>query len=153
MAEKLYKTIAKNKRGYFDFEIVDKLECGVILQGCEIKSIREGGANLRDCYARVDREELWLIGGYIAPFKQGGQFQEIDPRRNKKLLAHKKEIEKWVKKVKEKGLTLIPLHMYLKGNKVKIEIGLGRSKKLHDKRHAIKDREIKRDTDRARRHY
>ena len=147
------RIIANNKKAYFNFEITDTLECGIALVGAEVKSLRAGSMNLQDAYIRIDRGEMWMMGGYIAPFKQGGQFKEIDTRRTRKLLAHKKEIEKLLSKVEEKGLTLMHLKVYFKGNNVKVAIGLARSKKQHDKRRSIKEREQKREMDRARKSF
>ena len=147
------RIIANNKKAYFNFEITDTLECGIALVGAEVKSLRAGSMNLQDAYIRIDRGEMWMMGGYIAPFKQGGQFKEIDTRRTRKLLAHNKEIEKLLSKVEEKGLTLMPLKVYFKGNNVKVAIGLARSKKQHDKRRSIKEREQKREMDRARKSF
>jgi SsrA-binding protein len=153
MSKNSGKVIASNKKAYFNFEITDTLECGIVLEGAEVKSLRAGNMNLQDAYIRIDRGEMWMMGGYIAPFKQGGQFAEIDTRRTRKLLAHKREIEKLQSKVEEKGLTLMPLKIYFKGNNIKVAIGLARSKKQHDKRRTIKEREQKREMDRARKRF
>lgn len=148
-----FKIIADNKKAYFDFEIIEKIECGIALLGAEVKSIRQGNITLRDAYAKILNNELWMVGGHIAPYKQGGQFAETDPIRSRKLLIHKKELKRLIGKTEEKGFTLIPLRLYIKGNLIKLEIGLARSKKHFDKRHSIKEREIKRETDRARKQY
>ena len=153
MSKKISGVIASNKKAFFNFEIVDTLECGIVLTGYEVKSLRRGNMSLQDAFIRIDRGELWMIGGYIAPFMQGGQFQEVNHRRNRKLLAHKKEILKLYSKVQEKGVTLIPTRVYFKQNKVKLELGLAKSKKQHDKRRVIKEREQKREIDRARKNH
>jgi len=144
--------VAKNKRALFDYEIIEKLEAGLVLIGCEVKSIRSANVSLRDSYARTQRGELFLVGCYIAPYKEGS-YQNVDPNRDRKLLLHKKELEKWESKVKEKGFTIVPIKLYFKGNRLKLQVGLGRAKKMHDKRRAIKDREIRREIDRATKRY
>jgi SsrA-binding protein len=153
MAKKeLSSSISRNKRALFDYEIIEKLEAGLVLIGCEVKSIREGNISLRDTYARAIGNEIYLIGCYIAPYKEGS-YQNADPSRDRKILLHKKELSKWSSKVREKGFTIVPISMYFKDNKVKLKLGLGRSKKLHDKRHALKEKDTKRELDRARKHF
>jgi SsrA-binding protein len=144
--------IARNKRSTFDYEIIEKLEAGLVLIGCEVKSIRQGNITLRDTYARAKGEELFLVGCYIAPYMEGS-YQNGDPNRDRKLLIHKKEFVKWSSKVQEKGFTIVPLKMYYKQNSVKVQLGLGRSKKMYDKRRSIKDRDVKRELDRAVKRY
>lgn len=143
------KLIAKNKRAYFNYEILEKMESGIVLNGCEVKSIRNGKLNFRDSYARVDNGEAWLINCYIAPYEQAHGFSQTDPSKTRKLLLHKKEINKLIGKTQEKGLTLVPLSMYFKRGTVKVELGLGKSKKKHDKRASIKERETNRELNRA----
>lgn len=143
------KIVAKNKKAYFDYEIVDKIEAGLALIGCEVKSIRKGDISLRDGYARIDNGQIILMGCYIAPYNQGGQFTTIDPSRNRKVLLHKKEILRWQNKVNEKGFTVTPLKIYLKRHLVKIELGLAKAKKVHDKRESIKNREHDRELSKA----
>lgn len=145
-------SISKNKRALFDYEIIEKLEAGLVLIGCEVKAIRQGNISLRDTYARAIGTELYLIGCYIAPYKEGS-YQNANPTRDRKVLLHKRELEKWNSKVREKGFTIVPIEMYFKDNKVKIKLGLGKSKKLHDKRHALKEKDIKRELDRARKQF
>lgn len=152
-SDSTFKIIADNKKAYFDFEITEKLECGIALLGAEVKSIRKGNVNLRDAYAKILNNELWMVGGNIAVYAQGGQFEAIDPIRSRKLLIHKKELKRIIGKTEEKGLTLIPLRMYFRGNLIKLEVGLARSKKSYDKRQSIKEKEIKRETQRAIKRY
>lgn len=140
--------IAKNKRAYFDYEILDTLECGLVLEGCEVKSIRQGDVNLRDAHALIKGGELWLFNAYIAPFKQASQFSPKDPSRSRKLLLHKRELHKWSSKALEKGLSLIPLMLYFKANRVKVKLGLCQPKKRHDKRDSIKKRDLDRESKR-----
>jgi len=146
------KIIAKNKKAYFDYEIIDKVEAGIELIGCEVKSVRAGDVSLRDGYARVDNGQIMMIGCYMAPYNLGGQFTTIDPSRDRKILMKRKEIDKWAKKVKEKGYTITPLKLYIKGHLVKIELGLAKSKQMHDKRATIKKRELGRELDRAKKY-
>ncbi len=141
-------SIARNKRAYFDYEIIDKIECGLVLEGCEVKSIRKGDVHLRDSYAMIKGSELFLLNAYIAPFKQASSFSHPDPSRTRKLLLHKLEIQKWSAKTQEKGLSIIPLKLYFKGNRVKVQLGLCRPKKNYDKRKSIKDKDLKREESR-----
>ncbi len=147
------KIIATNKRAFFDFAISEKMETGIVLEGCEVKSIRTGHITIKDAYVRVIQEELWLIGCHITPYKQASTVEAVDPARNRKLLAHKKQICRLIEKTQEKGFTLIPLKLYFSKQRVKLEIGLGKSKKLYDKRKSIKDREIKRSLERLTKNY
>ncbi len=144
MKKKEDTSIASNKKAYHNFEILEKLEAGMELKGYEVKSIRAGHSNLKDGYARIINNELWLIGSYIKPYAQAHGIDTIDPIRSRKLLIHKKELKRWIGKVQEKGLTIVPLKMYYKNNKIKCQIGLGRSKKLYDKRETKKNQDIQR---------
>ena len=137
--------IAQNKKAYHDFEVLESLEVGLVLKGYEVKSIRQGKVALKDGYARIDRNELWLMGCHISPYLQTHSVDKIDPTRTRKLLIHKKQLKKWIGKINEKGLTLIPLKLYFKGHHVKCLIGLARSKKLYDKRRKLKERSVQRD--------
>lgn len=148
-----FTVVSDNKKAYYDFEIIEKVECGIVLLGCEVKSLRQGNITLRDAYAKVVNGELWMVGGHIAPYKQGGQFAAIDPIRSRKLLINKKELKRLIGKTEIKGLTIIPLRLYLKGNLYKLEVGLARSKKNYDKRQTMKEKELKRETERAVKHY
>lgn len=151
MAEKSegFKVIADNRQARFLYEILETYEAGIELKGTEVKSIREGKANLRDGYALIRNGEAWLINVHISPFSHTSEYFNHDPRRTRKLLLHKEEIRKLLGKVEQKGLTLVPLKMYLKKGRVKLSIGLGRGKKLHDKREDLKQRQDKRDMERA----
>lgn len=145
------KAITTNRRARHDYQITDTYEAGLVLQGSEVKSLRAGNANLKDSYVMFREGEAWLIGAYIAPYsfsREGGH----NPERERKLLLHKREIEKVASKVAERGLTLVPMSMYFKEGKAKVELGLGRGKARYDKRHALKEKQQKREMDRAMRH-
>lgn len=137
------KLIATNKKAYHDYFVEDTYEAGVALVGCEVKSCRAGGVNLRDSFVIIKNGEAWMLNVHIAPYKMGS-FSNVDSKRTRKLLLHKNEINKLRGKVEQKGYTLVPLKMYFKDALVKIEVGLCRGKELHDKRAAIKEREINR---------
>ena len=142
------KTVALNRRARHDFTIDETFEAGIVLFGTEIKSIRAGKANLSDAYARVERNEAWLIGAHIAPFEQANRYNH-EPKRVRKLLLHRSEIDELMGRAKAKGQTIVPLRLYItpKG-KAKLELGLGRGKQLHDRRRDIADRDARRDVDR-----
>jgi SsrA-binding protein len=139
------KIIQRNKKAFFNYEIVEKMEAGLVLQGSEVKSIRDGKVTIHDAYARVKNGEVWVIGMDVALYPQAGPYNNHIPRQARKLLLHKREIRRLIGKTKEKGLTLVPLALYFKDGIAKLEIGLARGKKQYDKRHAIKEREAKRD--------
>lgn len=148
MAEnKSIKVIARNKKASHEYFILEKYECGIELFGTEVKSIRNGKINLTDAYASIDNGEVYVKGMNISPFEQGNIFNR-DPLRHKKLLMHKKEILKLYGQLKTQGYALIPLSVYLKGSKVKVELGLCKGKKLYDKREDIAKRDAKRNMDR-----
>lgn len=147
------KLIAKNKKAYFNYEILDKMEAGIVLVGTEVKSIRAGHVVIKDGFTRIDKEELWLANCYIRPYDKEHTILSVDPERSRKLLLHKQQIRRLIGKLQEKSLVLVPLAIYLKDNKVKVELGLGKSKKKFDKRQSIKDRDVKRDMQRALRHH
>jgi len=130
-------TLAKNRKAYHDYEILEKLETGIELQGTEVKSCRARNISLADAHARVENGEIWLHGVHIAPFKQGNRANH-DPRRPRRLLLHKREIRKLHQATQAKGMTLVPLRFYLKRRRIKLEIGLGRGKARHDKRESMK---------------
>lgn len=148
-----YKVIADNRQARFRYEILETYEAGVELKGTEVKSIREGKANLRDGYALIRNGEAWLLNVHVSPYERSSDYFNHDPRRTRRLLLHKKEIRKLIGKVEQDGLTLVPLKMYFKRGFVKITIALGKGKKLHDKRESIKAREDKRDMARAIKRY
>lgn len=137
------KMIAKNRKAYFEYEILERLECGIELKGTEVKSIRNGRVNLKEGFASIDDGELFLKQVHISPYEQGNVFN-VDPVRKRKLLVHKKEIRNLIGVTAQKGLTLIPLGMYFKNGKVKVSIGVARGKSLHDKRQSITKRDVER---------
>lgn len=137
------KVLVSNRKALHDYEILERFEAGIALKGTEVKSLRQGSANLQDGYALIKDGEVWLLGMHISPFEMGN-INNHDPRRDRKLLLHKKEIRKLIGRVTEKGLTLVPLKVYLKKNIVKVELGLARGKHTYDKRAAIKEREVER---------
>jgi SsrA-binding protein len=142
MAEKQTgeKVIATNKKAFHDYFILEKLEAGIALLGTEVKAIREGRLNLKDSYATVRAGEAFLINCHISPYSHGNR-ENHDPTRNRKLLLHMREIQKLIGKSQEKGLTLVPLRVYLKRGKVKVELGVARGKKLYDKRETERRKE------------
>lgn len=137
------KLIAKNPTAFHNYTINDKLEVGIVLSGTEIKSIRNGKANLKDSYAIIKNGEIYIVGMHISPYEQGNIFNK-DPLRNRKLLLNKREINKLIGLTKQKGYSLIPLNMYFKNNLVKIELGIGKGKKLYDKREDIAKKDAER---------
>ena len=145
------KLVAQNKRARYDYHIDDTWEAGMVLQGTEVKSLRAGRASLVDGYAVVRDGEVWLMGVHIPEYTQG-TWTNHEPRRPRKLLLHRREIGRLIGMTQEQGLTLIPLALYFKDGKAKVEIGLGRGKRSHDKRQDIAKREAKRDMERAVRH-
>ncbi len=142
------KTVTTNRRAYHNYHILDGLEAGIALTGTEIKSIRDGRVNLSDAYVRPERGELWLLNAHIARY-QAGSYLSHEPTRPRRLLLHRKEINELASKVAEKGLTLLPTRLYLKGSRAKVEIALARGKKLYDKRESIMRREAEREIERA----
>lgn len=140
--------IAVNRRAAHDFEIGERFEAGLVLVGSEVKSLRDGKANLKDSYARFQKGEVWLFHAHISPYDPASQFGH-DPVRARKLLLNRREIDKLDGKIKERGLTLIPLRLYFSKGRAKVEIALAKGKKRHDKRAAIRDREVAREVDRA----
>jgi SsrA-binding protein len=142
------KVIVSNRKARHDYTILDTYEAGVVLVGTEVKSLRLGRASLADAFATVDDGEVWLRGLHIPEYVQG-TWTNHEPRRTRKLLLHRKEIERLIGKTKESGLSLVPLSMYFKDGKVKIELGLGRGKRAYDKRQAIAKRDAQREMARA----
>lgn len=142
------KIVAVNKKAYHDYEILEKLETGIVLLGSELKPCREGNISLRDAYAEVSNGELWLIDANIATNPFSGKLGHI-PQRRRKLLAHKKQITKLAQKVEASGMTLIPLRMYFKNGKLKVELALAKGKTKYDKREEISKKDLKRELDRA----
>ena len=142
------KLIASNRKARFDYEILDSFEAGIALLGPEVKSLRAGNANLGDAYAIVRRGEVFLLNAHIGPYDQAGR-ANAPPRRERKLLLHRAEIERLTGRVNERGFTLVPLELYFKGGRAKVELGLARGKKSHDKRQSIRERESEREVQRA----
>jgi SsrA-binding protein len=144
-----FKIVSDNRQARYLYEILETYEAGVELKGTEVKSIREGKANLRDGYALIRNGEVFLLNVHVSPHATAAQYFNHDPRRTRKLLLHRMEIRKLIGKVEQQGLTLVPLKMYLKRGRVKIDLALVRGKKLHDKREDLKRRQDKRDIERA----
>ncbi|MBR6872755.1 MAG: SsrA-binding protein SmpB [Ruminococcus sp.] len=142
------KQIADNRKARHDYFILEQIECGIELVGTEVKSLRRGGVNLKDAWCSVDNGEMWVKGMHISPYEQGNIFNR-DPMRVRRLLLHKKEINRLYGKVKQEGLTLIPLTLYFKGSRVKVALGLCKGKKLYDKRDDMAQKAAARDIDRA----
>jgi len=142
------RIVDKNKKVYFEYEIDEKLEAGIVLVGSEVKSIKLGNVRLVDSFCFVENGELYLKNCHITPYEKGSHFNE-EPKRDRKLLLHKKEIARLIGKIKTKGLTLVPTMIYFNKNKVKVEIALARGKKLHDKRASIKEKDTNREMQRA----
>jgi SsrA-binding protein len=141
--------VATNRRAAFKYNLIDRYECGIVLTGTEVKSLRDGNAQLKDSYATINDGEIWLIGAYIAPYP-GASRENHPPERTRKLLLHRAEIEKLTGQTKERGFTLVPTRIYFTGerSRAKVEIALARGKDLYDKRETIKSRDIARDVQR-----
>lgn len=146
------KLIAQNKKVYHDYFVEDTYEAGIVLVGCEVKSIRLGAINLRDSFVIIKNGEVFMIGAHISPYKMGS-YNNVDPRRTRKLLLNRSEINKLRGKVEQKGYTLVPLKVYFKDALVKVQIGLCKGKELHDKRQAIKEKENDRNLRRVMKEY
>ena len=140
--------VATNRQAAFRYELLDRIEAGMQLQGSEVKSVREGGVQLKDAYAEVRDGEVWLQNMHIAPYKPAAR-DNHEPERPRKLLLHRREIERLIGKTAERGLTLVPTRVYFKGPRAKVEIALAKGKDQRDKRRSIKEREQKREIDRA----
>lgn len=141
------QTVALNRRARHEYAIEEVLEAGLVLTGTEIKSIRAGRANLAEAYARIERGEAWLIGAHIAPYEQGNR-NNHEPTRTRKLLLHRDQIAELAGRTHAKGLTLVPLRLYIRDGHAKLEIGLARGKKAHDKRRTIAERDMRRELER-----
>src|SRR5258706_1155839 len=142
------KTISLNRRARHEYSIDDTFEAGIVLYGTEIKSIRAGQVSLSDAFARIDKDEAWLVGAHIAPW-EGGNRENHEPKRNRKLLLHRKQIDELLRKSKAKGLTIVPLRLYISDRgKAKLGICLGRGKQLYERRREIAERDARRDLDR-----
>ena len=143
------RTVASNRRARHDYDILDTLEAGIVLQGSEVKSLREGKAQLADAYARVSEGELWLFGVHIPPWQFATGFGAHDPDRRRKLLVHRAEIDELMGRTQQQALTLVPLSLYFRDGKAKVQLAVARGRKLHDKRQAILSREAEREASRA----
>jgi SsrA-binding protein len=142
------EVIARNKRARFDYEILDNWEAGIMLTGTEVKSLRAGRATINDAFGVVKDGEVWLLNMHVSPYEQGNQFNH-DPVRTRKLLLHGREIKRLIGAIERQGLTLVAMELYFKGSHAKVRLGLGKGKKLHDKRETIKRREAEREVARA----
>ncbi|GMU51381.1 MAG: SsrA-binding protein [Candidatus Xenobia bacterium] len=145
------RNIALNRKARHEYHILETIECGLVLVGTEVKSLRQGKANLTDAYAVVQQNEVWLYNLHISPFDKGNRFNH-DPLRPRKLLLHRMEIRRLIGKTQEKGLTLIPLRLYFLNGKVKVELALGKGKKLYDKRESEAARDAQREVEKAMRY-
>ncbi|SRR5712692_4121076 len=142
------KVICVNRKARYDYSIIETYEAGVVLQGSEVKSLRDGKVNLKDSYARILKGEAFLLNTHISPYSAASQFNH-EPTRTRKLLLHKQEIRRLTGKVKERGLTLIPLRLYFKNGKAKVELGLAQGKKLYDKRETLRQKAAQREVERS----
>ena len=146
-SDERFRDVAQNRKAFHEYEITDRLEAGLVLMGSEVKGLRERGASIRDAYAQMRDGEVFLIGLHIPEYFNARFGHE--PTRTRKLLLNRREIDRLDSDMREKGLSLIPLRVYFKGSHAKVELGLGRGKKIYDKRRSIAERDAKRDTDRA----
>ena len=142
------KIITKNRKAFHDYSILETTEAGIALVGTEVKSLRLGNVNLKDSYARVERGEVVLCGLHISPYDHGNRYNH-DPERPRKLLLHRREIGRLKSRTEEKGLTLVPLSLYFKGGRAKVELGLAKGKQIHDKRETLRKRETEMDMEQA----
>src|SRR5215472_5158256 len=142
------RTIATNRRARHEYHILETIEAGLVLRGTEVKSLRAGGVSFKDSYATIRSGEGWLLGCHINPYSHGTDANH-DPERDRKLLLHKREIARLSGKISERGLTLVPLRLYFKEGRAKVELGLARGKKLHDKRATLREREVRREMDKT----
>ncbi|HEX2204271.1 MAG TPA: SsrA-binding protein SmpB [Longimicrobium sp.] len=146
------RTVVSNRKARHEYHVLDTWETGIVLQGTEVKSLREGKANLQDAFARIDRGEMWLYNVHISPYEQGNRFNH-DPLRPRKLLLHRSELRKLVGQVEQKGLTLVPLDIHFTGGLAKVTLALVRGKQLHDKRDSLRERAEQRDMERGLKDY
>jgi SsrA-binding protein len=147
VADDKQKVTLSNRKAFHDYEMLERFEAGIVLNGTEVKSLRQGRASFKDSYARVYNNELWVVNFHISPYDHGG-YSNHDPLRWRKLLLHKNEIRRLIGKIEEQGLTLIPLKIYFKDGRAKMELALARGKKLFDKRDDITKRDMSRDAQR-----
>jgi SsrA-binding protein len=146
------KILTVNKKAYHNYEILDTIETGIALKGSEVKSAKMGHINIRDSFAIIDKGEVFLINAHFAPY-QYSSYDKVDPYRRRKLLLHRREIDRLAGKLKTRGLTLVPLKVYIKNGKIKVELGLAKGKKKYDKREEIKERDLKREMEREIKEY
>lgn len=143
------RTVARNRRARHEYDILETYECGIELRGAEVKSLRAGLVQLHDAYARVDDGEVWLLGAHMAPYEYSNGFGRVDPDRPRKLLLHRGEIDQLAGRVAQQSLTLVPLSIYFKDGRAKLELALARGRRLYDKRHALAERDAAREAERA----
>jgi SsrA-binding protein len=143
------KVVVVNRKAYHDFHIEEVIEAGIQLSGTEIKSIREGKVNIRESYARIDNGEVWLLGMHISPYGQASEYYNHDPLRPRKLLLHRSQINYLSREIETRGYTLVPVRLFLKNGRAKVDLALARGKQLHDKRQALAEREARREMERA----
>ena len=144
-AAEMSRPVASNRRARHDYEIIDTVECGMVLQGSEVKSLRAGRIALQDSYARIIDGEMWLFGVHVPPYAQANGFGAHDPDRKRKLLLHRRQIDEWRGRSQQQSLTMVPLSIYFKEGRAKVEIALARGRRLYDKRHAIAERDMDRE--------
>lgn len=149
MPPKGTRAVAQNRKARHDYSVLDTFECGMVLQGSEVKSLRDGKVQLRDSYARVEGGEVWLYGVHVSPYANATGFGAHDPDRRRKLLLQRREIDELDMRTKQEPLTLVPLSVYFKEGRAKVELALARGRKTYDKRHAIAERDAARDIERA----
>ena len=149
MTPKGARPVAQNRRARHDYEVLDTLECGIALQGSEVKSIRDGRVQLRDAYARVENGEVWLHGMHVSPYAFASSFGDHEPERARKLLLHRRQIDELGRRAHQQSLTLVPLSIYFKDGRAKVELALGRGRRTYDKRRAIAARDAAREVQRA----
>ncbi|MDQ6715373.1 MAG: SsrA-binding protein SmpB [Actinomycetota bacterium] len=149
MAPKGVKVVASNRRARHDYEVLDTVEAGIVLVGTEVKSLRAGQVQLKDAYAKVDGGELWLHNVHVAPYEQADGFGGHDPERPRKLLVHRAEVDELAEQTTQRSLTLIPLSVYFRDGRAKVELAVARGRRRYDKRHAIAERDAGREAERA----
>ena len=149
VAPKGTRPVAQNRRARHDYDVLETFECGIALQGSEVKSLRDSKVQLRDAYARVEDGELWLHGLHVSPYAFATGLGGHDPDRRRKLLVHRRQIDELAGRTRQEGLTLVPLSIYFKDGRAKVELALGRGRKRYDKRHAIAARDAAREVERA----
>lgn len=147
MGKDYYKLLAQNKKASFEYFLEEVFEAGIELKGTEVKSVRMGKVSIKESYVRIDKGQLFIFGMHISPYEQGNIFN-VDPIRTRRLLMHKQQIRKMIGQVQQKGYTLVPVKVYVRGNYVKMEIALARGKKLYDKRESIAEKDRRRDEER-----